>query len=198
MSSLNTVLMKLDPSMVSNPYALQAIRSNLNSIIVQHSVTAAVAGMAGGILPGIGGILGCITSGGAIWSMYYRICKELGIGIQQNILKALGSAVTSNIATQIGGVIILDLALSFVPGVAIPVCGAACYGVTYLAGYLFIKMIVDIFGAGGNPDSMTEEELKAAAEKASRTVNCKDVYSEAAEAAKGKIKNGEIRADSEC
>ncbi len=198
MSSLNSVLTKLDPSMVNNPQSLHVTRTNLERIVVGHSVAAAVAGLAGGFLPGIASVIAVLTSTGSIWLMYYNICRELGLDIPQNILRALGSAMLSNLATQLAGVFLLEVALCFVPGMAIVVGGAACYGVTYLAGYLFIKLLVDVFGGGRDPQKMSEATLKNAAAAACQAVDCEAIYKDAYGEAKEKIRKGEINRNSGC
>lgn len=200
MSSLNTALMKIDSSMVKKPQSLKVTRENLEKIIIGHSIVVAAAGLGGGVvsffLPGAGGVISTLTATGSIWLMYYNICKELGISIPKNILKALGSAMLANVVTQLGGLLLLDAALTLVPGLAIPVCGAMCYGVNYLAGYLFILLLVEVFGGGRDPQNMSEAELKNAATAVCSATSCGEIYTDAYKEAKDKIKKGEITKDS--
>ena len=55
-----------------------------------------------------------------------------------------------------------------------------------------MKLLVKLFKAGKNPSNMTAEELAAAGKEAVRQENCKDIFRNAREEAKQKIRNGEI------
>ena len=194
MSELNILLKQLRP-MLQSGFSNGFDENKAKDIIIKHSIASAAAGLAGGILPGVASIIAVLTSTGAIWSMYYRLCKEMGVKVSQNILKALGSAILSNIVTQLGGMLLLDVALSFVPGMSIIVSAATCYGVTYLAGVLFIKLMVNLFKAGKDPTVMSEDELSNAGKAASREMDCAGIFKDAKNEAKDKIRRGEITKD---
>ena len=189
MSQLAAIIKQLTPYIMGKAYNTE---NKIEKIILTHSVTAATVGLAGGFLPGAGAVIATVASTGAIWSMYYRLCQELGIKISQNILKTLSSAILTNIATNLGILLAGELAATFLPGVSLVVSAAACYGITYLAGFLFMKLLVNLFKAGKNPSAMTAEELAAAGKEAVRQENCKDIFRNAREEAKQKIRNGEI------
>ena len=189
MNQLGILAYQLKP-MMENHYRNA---DEIEKIIMQQSMAAAAAGLAGGFLPGVAGIIATVTSAGSIWMMYGRICQALGIRISRNILKALGSAVLSNIVTQLAGVLAVELVASFIPGAAVVASAVVCYGVTYLAGFLFMKLLVNVFKAGRNPEKMTAEELADAIRQASRETDCKGVFKTAQAEAKAKIKSGEIR-----
>ena len=191
MSQLSAMLNQLDP-VVHAGIRRKINAINIENIIIKHAIASAAAGLAGGFLPGVAGIIAVVTSAGAIWTMYYRICREMGIKISQSILKTLGSAILSNIVTQLGGVILIEAIASFIPGVAIVASAAACYGVVYLAGYLFIKLLVSVFKAGQDPSVMSADELSAAGRQAAAEADCKTIFQEARAEAKSKIRSGEI------
>ena len=194
MSDLALLLKQLGP-VLKDGYSHGFSEDKVEDIIVKHSIASAAAGLAAGFLPGVGAIIAAITGSGAIWTMYYRICQEMQIPLSKNILKALGSAILSNIITQLGGVLALELIASFIPGIAIIANAAACYGITYLAGFLFIKLLVNLFKAGKNPAAMSADELSSAGKAASQETNCADIFKNARDEAKTKIRNGEITKD---
>ena len=189
MSQLTAIIKQMKPYILSKAANAE---SKAERIILTQSVAAATAGLASGFLPGAGAVIAVVTSTGAIWSMYYRLCQELEIKISQNILKALSSAILTNIATNLGILLVGELAASFIPGVAVAVSAAACYGITYLAGYLFMKLLVDLFKAGKNPAAMTADELTEAGRIAVQRENCRDIFKNARNEAKEKIRKGEI------
>lgn len=170
-------------------------QAKVTSIIEAHAIGAAVAGLAGGVLPGVASVIAVLTSTGAIWSMYYRICGELDIKVSQNMLKTVGSAVLTNIVTQLGGMLALELVASFVPGLAVVASAAVCYGVTVLAGKLFLEILTRIFKAGKNPETMTEAEYREISRQASSATDCKGIFKDAQKEAREKIRNGEITRD---
>lgn len=165
------------------------------SIIDTHAIAAAAAGLAGGLLPGVASVIAMLTSTGAIWSMYYRICGELDIKVSKNMLKTVGSAVLTNIVTQLGGMLALELVSSFIPGLAVVASVALCYGITVLAGYLFLEILTRIFKAGKNPETMTEAEYREISREASANTDCKGIFKDAQKEAREKIRNGEITRD---
>lgn len=187
MSKLTNLINELNPVMAGSTTSDQVER-----IIRDHSVAACAAGLASGVLPGVGSIIATLTSAGAIWSMYYRICQKLNIHISENVLKTLGSAFLTNIVTQLGGVLLIELAASFVPGVALVASASICYGVTYVAGYLFIQLLVNVFKAGKRPDQLSAEELKAMGRAAGEQIHCKTIFKDAQADAKAQIHRGEI------
>ena len=63
----------------------------IGSLVIAHAAGAAAASFAAGFLPGAGGVAALVVSAGFIWSMYYRICKELDIQLSKNKAKALGA-----------------------------------------------------------------------------------------------------------
>ena len=188
MSKLTALINELNPVMLEN----KTSSDRIESIVTQHAIGAAATGLAAGIIPGLSGILGILTSTGIIWSMYYRISQELGIPFTKNVLKTLGSAFLSNIFCNLSSLLLAELVCSFIPGIAIVATGAICYAIAYLAGYLFIKLLVNVFKAGKTPEAMTAEELTAMGKAAGAEVNCAQIFKEAQADAKERIRKGEI------
>lgn len=191
MSQLSTLMNELNPIIADRKTSSERIEG----IITQHAIGSAAAGLAAGVLPGIGGVIATLSSAGVIWSMYYRICRELDIQISQNVLKTLGSAFLTNIITQLGGVLLIEFAASCIPGLALITSSAICYAITYLAGYLFIKLLINVFKAGKDPNTMTASELASISKATSAEIDCKQIFKQAQADAKNRIKRGEITKD---
>ena len=192
MSQLTAMMNELDTAMIN-----QAISEmKIEDIITKHAKAAAAtalgAGIATFIFPVASAVVDVLVSTGIIWSMYSRISRELGIPMSKNLLKTLGSAFLSNIVANLGGALLLELTVSCVPAVGVAASAAICYGITYLAGCLFIKLLVNVFKAGKRPEMMTEAELKELGKKTSAEVNCKKIFKDAQNEAKERIKKGEI------
>ena len=120
------------------------------------AITAAATGVGAGMFPGVGSIVLTAASVGAIWTMYYRINRILGISISQNKLKSLASAILTNIIAAAGSYILLIVAaliFGFIPGLhflAAPAEALIAYICVFASGILYIKMLTNIFKAKGS------------------------------------------------
>ena len=192
MSQLTTMINELNPVMAQNKTSSERIES----IITQHAVGSAATALGAGLFtvafPAVSTIVDALLSTGIIWTMYYRISRELGIPMSKNLLKTLGSACLTNIVANLGSVLLLELAATCVPVVGVAAAAAICYAITYLAGYLFIKLLVNVFRAGKRPDEMTAEELADISKTVCAETNCKKIFKGAQTDAKDQIKRGEI------
>ena len=164
----------------------------LAAIIMKHAAASAVAGMLGGVIPGVAALIAVLTSGAAVWVMYFRIGLYLHLGFNIDILKAIVTAVVVNIVTQLGGVIVAELVMSFIPGLSILVTGICIFGVTCIAGLMFVKALIHIFGAGKDPTKMSSDELKEAIKDAGRDMNMGDIFSDAESVFKKMHKDGTL------
>lgn len=192
MSQLTAMINELNPVMTQNKTSSERIES----IITQHATGAAATALGAGIMtfafPAAGTLIDVLVSTGIIWAMYYRVSRELGIPMSKNLLKTLGSACLTNIVANLGGVLLLELAATCVPVIGVAASAAICYAITYLAGYLFIKLLVNVFKAGKRPDEMTAEELADISKDVCADTNCKQIFKGAQADAKNRIDNGEI------
>lgn len=125
----------------SGEYVKPFQSKDLADCVVQHAAAAGVAAMGVNLIPGAGGIIsgGVIT--GAIWTMYIKICKIIGVPFTKNKLKALSSALLTNIATNLASV----LAFNFIPGAGAIAAGVAVFSATYFAGLIFLIMLTKLF-----------------------------------------------------
>lgn len=155
---------------------------NVEKIIVTHSLAAAGSALASGWMTGTGGAIATGLAFGFVISMYYGICKECNISIGKNVLRALASVVVAETAAYLGVILAAELVLSFIPVVgnlsASFLAGIVNFGMVYVAGALFVKMMVNVFKAKGEIGNMTEEELKNAMKDVSTRDNIKAAYDE--------------------
>ena len=192
MSHLTTMINELNPVMTQN----KTSSDRIESIITRHAAGAAATALGAGFMtfafPAAGPLINVLVSTGIIWSMYYNISCELGIPMSKNLLKTLGSACLTNIVANLGSVLLLELAATCVPVFGVAASAAICYAITYLAGYLFIKLLVNVFKAGKRPDEMTADELADISKKVCTETNCKQIFKGAQTDAQDQIKRGEI------
>lgn len=148
-------------------YALKAMEEATRGIISSQqiekagdtimgcAIIAAVAGVGSGWLPGAGALVASAAWVAAIWGMYVKINKDLGISVKDNVLKSLASALLTNIIASAGSLILIfigSMLLSFIPGLgsvgAIAIDGFIGYVTVFTSGVLYIKLLTKLFKAG--------------------------------------------------
>jgi len=133
-------------------------------IVKFHSKGAAASALASAWIPGAGGTAAVLASAGFIWSMYSRIGVKIGLPFGQNVLKSLASGVATNLAAGAVGAVTIATALSFIPGLgsigSSVIMGATSYALTLASGYLYLKIMTNIFSKGIDPTTVSEQELK--------------------------------------
>lgn len=160
--------------------------------VIGHSAATAVAAMAAGLLPGAASVVATGIAVASIWTMYWRICKIAGIKLKKNVIKALASAVLANIVTQFAGLILAEVVLSFVPGLAIVICGMVNFAVVYFAGLVFIKALTDIFKAKRDVN-LNGVDIEAAVKKATASTNKDAVFKESKSVFNAMHKDGSLK-----
>ena len=174
---------------------------DVKAAIIKNSIGAAASSLAAGWLPGIGALAATAVGTGFIWRMYYQINQALGIRVSKNILKSISSALLTNLVTGLSGVLVLDAAataLSLLPGVgsvsAAALLGAVNYGLVYVSGLVYIKMLTNLFHAKADIETMSEAEIcaKAASTFAQNKREFQGAFDEAKKSAKKDIRNGNI------
>lgn len=111
-------------------------------IILNCAMVAAGATAVGGMVPFLALPAMIVSCVGAVWTMYIKICKCLEIPIGENILKVLASAALSNIATNLISVFAVELVTAAIPGIGSLAGAAATFGCIYLAGMMFMEMLL--------------------------------------------------------
>lgn len=110
--------------------------------IINCALLAAGTAAVGGMIPILelpAMIVSCV---GAVWAMYIQICKNLNINIGDNLLKVLASAALTNIATNLIGVFALEILTFFIPGIAYISGALITFASVYLAGQMFMAMLL--------------------------------------------------------
>ena len=107
-------------------------------IVTDCALIAAAANTVGCIIPVVSVpalIVGCF---GAVWVMYAKVCKELGINLKENVLKLMARAALSNIAANLGSVMLASFFGMLFPGTSAIFAAVVTYSTVYLAGIIFL------------------------------------------------------------
>jgi uncharacterized protein (DUF697 family) len=165
----------------------KAVDDNLPNEIAEivkfHSAGAAAAGVASGWVPGFGGLAAAGIAAGFIWTMYGRINSKIGLPIGDNVLKSVGTGIATNLASYFIGGLVLSTIFSIVPGVgsvaASVIVGGTCYALTLASGFVYLKLLTNLFLSGQDPTTMDESSLKEAANGVVASENIKEVIASA-------------------
>lgn len=126
-------------------YGLKEYYSNAEDtekVIINCALVAAGADAVGGIIPGLAIPAVIASCFGAVWVMYGKLCDTLGISLKENVLKLLAKAVIANIAANLGGALAAIFVGMFIPGASIFVSAAVTFITVYLAGIVFLALIL--------------------------------------------------------
>lgn len=192
-------------------YALRALEQATKDVIDSQkiekagdtimgcAIIAAVAGVGSGWLPGAGALVATAAWVAAIWGMYVKINKDLGISIKDNILKSLASAILTNILASAGSLILMLIGgflLSFIPGLgsagAIAIDGFIGYITVFASGVLYIKLLTKLFKAGKG-FNIAESEVKGAVNDIVKDSNISEILKEGKKAYKEDKKTGKFK-----
>ncbi len=176
-----------------------SLPKEIADIVKSHSKGAAIAGVAGGWIPGVGGTAAVVISAGFVWSMYSRINGKINLPLSENIIKSVASGVATNLAGYAISSIALGTVFSFFPVLgniaASAIAGGTCYALTLASGFVYLKILTNLFKAGKDPSSMTADNLKKAAKAVVENEDIKAVMKEAKDAYKAAKDRGEIQED---
>lgn len=157
---------------------------NINSIaeiVQEHAILTAASAAASGSIPGAGGVIALGIACTSTATMYGRLANAIGVRLNNGLIRALASAVTADLSAAIASNLVVSAALSFIPGVGTMAASALTaitnYGFIYLAGLIFIKMVVAL--GVTHMEHATEDDMKAAAKNAQSAINIKDAMKEA-------------------
>lgn len=192
-------------------YALRALEQATKDVIDSQNIDkagetikgcaiiAAVAGVGSGWLPGAGAFVATAAWVAAIWGMYVKINKDLGISIKDNILKSLASAILTNILASAGSLILMlsaSFLLSFIPGLgsagAIVIDGFIGYITVFASGVLYIKVLTKLFKAGKG-FNIAESEVNDVADDVIKDSDISEILKEGKEAYKEDKKAGKFK-----
>ena len=174
-----------------------SLPSDIADIVKMHSKGAAIAGVASGWVPGVGGTAAVAVSAGFVWTMYGRINSKIDLPFSENIMKSVASGIATNLAGYAVASIALATVSSLFPGLgniaSSVISGGTCYGLTLASGFVYIKILTKIFKAGEDPTTLTADDLKNAAKTVVENEDIKAVMKEAKEAYKAAKERGEIK-----
>lgn len=142
-------------------------------MVKNHALAAGAAAAAAEIVPG-GALVATAVAIGFTWTMYYKICQEIGVPLSKSKLKALASVLVAEVAATLGVLIAGNVLLNLIPG--LNVAGAAMgavvnFAAVYAAGVLFLIMMARVFKAAGSVEavvSMSEEDLVMTAKETAK------------------------------
>lgn len=156
---------------------------DISNIVKTHSKAAAAASVAAGWIPGAGGTMAVGAAAASIWSMYVRINKKIDLPFTENIIKSLASGIATNLAAYAVATVIGAGIISFIPGIgsvtAAVIAGTTSYALTIASGFVYIKILTNIFKAKQDPTSFSLDDLKDIANETIKTENIKEVMKEA-------------------
>ena len=169
---------------------------DIANIVKVHAAGATVAGLGTAWLPGLGAAVATATCVGFIWGMYIRINNQIGLKLSKNILQTLAAGVATNLASAAISSIVIGALFSFIPGIgsvgASVIFGTICYALTFASGFVYIKLITNIFKAKKAPENYSAEDLKTMAEETIKNENMKDFMKKAKEDYKKAKENGDF------
>lgn len=128
----------------------------MEKVIIDCALVAAGADAVGGLFPGLAIPATIASCFGAVWVMYGRLCGTLGISMKENVLKFLAKAVISNIAANLGGALIAMFVGMFIPGASAFVSAAVTFITVYLAGIVFLALILKMAKKSSDPYSFSD------------------------------------------
>lgn len=125
-------------------------------VIIDCALVAAGADAVGSIIPGLAIPATIASCFGAVWVMYGKLCGTLGISMKENVLKLLAKAAISNIAANLGGALIAMFAGMLIPGASIAVSAAVTFITVYLAGIVFLALVLKMAEKSSDPYSFSD------------------------------------------
>lgn len=177
----------------SGEYVKPFKRKEIADCVIKYAAAGGVASMAGGVLPGVGSAIAIAIATGAVWAMYIKLSKMIGITLKKEMLKIVASVAVSNIVINLGGLIMGGVAVSLIPGAGIVSGGIISFAMTYIAGILFLRVLTGLFKANySNWNDLSEEELKASVQSAAKYVDLRAVFMEAKSVFKEMRKDGTL------
>ena len=111
-------------------------------VVINCALVAAGADAVGGVIPGLAIPATIASCFGAVWVMYGKLCSTLGISLKENVLKILARVALANITANLGGALIATFVGMFIPGASIFVAAAVSFITVYLAGVVFLALIL--------------------------------------------------------
>lgn len=154
---------------------LEAVENTIQTC----AIIAAATGVGAGMFPG-GALVLTAASVAAVWGMYIKINKVLGISISENALKSLASALLTNMIAAIGAYVVALVAtflIALIPGLhflAAPAEALIAYMMVFASGILYIKFLTNVFKAKGS-FNFSEADVENSAKEVVNNTDMKSV-----------------------
>lgn len=140
----------------------RGLPEKLASVVKLHAKGAALCALAAAWIPGIGGILAIILSVVFIWSMYARINHKIELPFKQSLFKTILSGVATNLVMA-GLSSLAASAISVIPGIgtlaSVIIMTAVCYMLLLASGFVYLKILTNIFKAKTDPTLLCFADL---------------------------------------
>ena len=176
--------------------ANEVLPEHLVEIVKFHTRGGVACGLASAWIPGAGGTIASVGAVGFIWSMYVRINEAIEMPFSDNVLKIIATGVATNLASAAAVNIIVSSAFSLFPGIgtvaATVLTGATMYAVTLSAGYLYFKLMTELFKSGLDLNNISINSLKDMALNLANSDDIKSFFKGASKEFKEKNKQGEF------
>ena len=161
----------------------KALPHELANIVKFHSKGAAASALASAWIPGAGGAAAALLSAGFIWNMYIQIGNKIGLPFTKNILKSVASGVATNLASYFVGSLVLSGIFSIFVGpgsfAASLIMGATCYALTLASGYIYLKILTNLFLKKVDLSSISEQDLQNMANEAAKNQDVEEILKDA-------------------
>ena len=158
-------------------YALKTYYPNAErteQIIINCALTAAGANVVGGLVPGLAVATTIVACFGAVWTMYVKLCRTLEISLTENALKLIAKAAIANIAANLGSVIAASFIGLFIPGASILASAAVGFITVYLAGIIFLQLILKLAAKSSDRHSFSDITISDMEREASNVTVTKE------------------------
>ena len=180
----------------SHSAILKGVGPEITKIVESHALGAAAAGLGAGWIPGVGGTAALVASAGFVWSMYYRINKEIGISLSKSILKSVATAIITNLGASYVAQLLVSAAFSFIPGLgtigAAVTTGAVVYATTVVSGLVYLKVIAMLEKSGKNISETSKENMERFASETIKSEDFGKILKDLIAFYKDGRKNGDI------
>ena len=140
----------------------KGLPEKLAGVVKTHAKGAAIFSFAGAWIPGIGGFASVVVAVAFIWSMYARINREIDLPFKQNLFKTILSGIATNLVMA-GLSSMAASALSFIPILgslaASLIMTFVCYSLILASGFVYLKILTNIFRAKEDPSLLCFADL---------------------------------------
>ncbi len=154
--------------------------------IMRHALAAAASAAASALLPDAGALIATGVGVGFVIAMYVDVCKIFGISLKKNVLKSVASVIVAETAAYLGVLISASIVFSLIPGIHLAdtvLCAIINFCMVYAAGYLFMRMMLNVFKAA-KEKGVAPDLSEAALRQAAKSVSTKENISRATEEGK--------------